>query len=116
LNVEVNNSGRNSIFLVPCSLLIFKFLRILYINRVVAAVKVYDDGDSHGCFGRRYGNDEYGKENSVEPVGPQIFIEGDEIQVHTVQYQFHTHEHGYQVSPGKKTIHTDEEQCSTDEQ
>ena len=44
----------------------------------------------------------------------KIFIECNEIQVHTVQNQFHTHQHGNQISSGEETIHTNKKQCGAD--
>jgi hypothetical protein len=40
---------------------------------------------------------------------PQIFIERNKIQVHAIQDQFNTHQHGDEVFVGKETIHTNEE-------
>ena len=40
---------------------------------------------------------------------PQIFIKGYKIQVHTIQYQFNTHQHSNEVSPGKEAIHANKE-------
>ena len=79
-------------------------------------VEIDDDGD-RGCrFSRRDGDNENGEEHPVEPVGPDIFIERDEIQVHTVQDQFNAHEHGDEVPPGEETEYADEEQRGADEQ
>ena len=46
---------------------------------------------------------------------PQIFIECNKIQIHTVQYQLNAHQHGDKVSPGEEAVDADKEQCGADE-
>ena len=82
----------------------------------MAPVKIYDDRNGSGRFCCCDGDDENCKENSVEPVGPNVFIEGDKVQVHTVQHQFNTHQHGNQVPPGEESVHSDKEECGADEE
>lgn len=106
---------RNSLFLVHYFVLIFHLLRILHINGLMTAVKVYDDRNGNGCFCCCNGDDKNGKEHPIQLIGPQVLIERNEIQVHAVQYQFHTHEHGHQVPSCKETKNADEKQGCADE-
>ena len=62
------------------------------------------------------GDHEYGKENTIQPVGPEVFIECNEIQVHAIQYQLDAHQHGNEVSSRKETVNADEEQRCADEE
>ena len=81
----------------------------------MAPIEIYNYSDRHSCFSCRDRNDKNGKEKSVHPVWPEIFIKSNKIQVHAVQYQFYAHQHCDQVSPGEETEHADKEQCCTDE-
>jgi hypothetical protein len=47
------------------------------------------------------GNNKNGKENAVEFFRIQIFIEYNEIDIHTIQDQFNSHQHRYHVTPGE---------------
>ena len=81
----------------------------------MAAVEVDDDGNGNGRLRRSDGDDEDGEEQSIHFSGPEIFIESDEIQVHTVQDQFDTHEHGDQVPAGEESVNANEKEGGADE-
>jgi hypothetical protein len=72
-------------------------------------VKIYDDRDRYRCFGGCDRDDENGKKDPVQPVGPQIFIEDHEIYIHAVQQQFHRHEDGDHIPAREQPVHPDEE-------
>src|SRR5215203_1832165 len=69
--------------------LILHFFGSFYINRTMAAVEINYNGNCHCCLGRRNRNNKYGKENTVEFVRIQVFVEYDKIYVYTIQYQFY---------------------------
>ena len=73
-------------------------------------VQVNDDGDSNGRLCGGNGDDEQGKEQSVQFTRPQVVIKRDEIYIDTVQDELQRHEHGHQVPSRKESEHTDEEQ------
>jgi len=83
---------------------------------MMTSIQINNDRDRCCRLGGSNGDQEYGKENTVEPVGPEVFVECDEIQVHTIQYQFDAHQHGDQISSGEETIYTDEEQRRADKE
>jgi hypothetical protein len=91
------------------------FFRLFHINRLMAAVQVNDDGDGHGSLSGGNGDDENGKEKSIHSSGPEIFIKSDKVQVHAVQDQFNTHEHGDQVPAGEEPVHANEKEGGADE-
>jgi len=80
------------------------------------AVEINNDGDSHSSLSSCNGDDKEGKEQAVELIGIQEFIECHEVDVHTIEYQLHRHEHRYQVSPGKEAIHADKEEGAAHKQ
>jgi len=94
----------------------FHLFRSLHINRMMASIQINNDRDRCCRFCCCNGDHEYGKEKTVQPVGPEIFVECNEIQVNAVQYQFDTHQHGNEVSSGEETIHTDEEKRDADKE
>jgi hypothetical protein len=90
--------------------------RILHINRPMTPVQINNDGYRHCGFCRSNRDDEYGKENPVQLIRPEIFIECDEIDVDTVQYELNRHQHRYHVAAGEKAVHADEEKGSAEEE
>jgi hypothetical protein len=81
----------------------------------VIAVKVNNDGNRNSGFSCGYGNNEKRKEESVELVGPNVFVERNEVDVHAVQNQLHTHQQGDQVSSCKKPVHASKKQAGANE-
>jgi hypothetical protein len=73
----------------------------------VASVQVNDYRNGYRSF--RSGNGYYkqGKENAIQLIGVQVFVECHKIDVHTIQDQFDRHQHGDQVAPGEQPIHAD---------
>jgi hypothetical protein len=94
---------------------IFKFVRILHINRLVTAVKIYNDRNGHSRLGRRNSDDKQCKKQTIHIPGVEILIKSNEIQVHTVKDQFNAHQHGNKVSSCEKTIYANEEESGGDE-
>ena len=83
---------------------------------MMTPVQINNDSDRCSSFCRGDGDHEYGKENTIQSVGPEIFVECNEIEIYTVQYQFYTHQHGNEVSSREETVHTDEEQRCADKE
>ena len=82
----------------------------------MTSIQINNDRDRCGSFCSCNGDHEYGKENTIQPVGPEVFIECNEIDIYTVQYQFYTHQHRNEISSRKKTIHTYEEKRCADKE
>jgi hypothetical protein len=80
----------------------------------VCPVQVDDDSNCHRSFCGSYSDNEYGKEKAVQPVGPEIFIKSDKVDIYAVQDELNTHEHRNKIAPCKKTVHSNEEECRTD--
>src|SRR5687768_6292532 len=73
----------NSSTLSTCQLKLH-LLRILHIYRSMISVQVNDYCYSYRCFrsGNRY--NKQGKENTIQFIGVQVFVESHEIDVHAV--------------------------------
>jgi hypothetical protein len=76
----------------------------------MASIQVNNYRNGHGGFGRSNGNNKQGKENTIQFIGVQVFIECHKIYVHTIQNQLYGHEHSDKVTPGEQSIHADEKQ------
>ena len=97
-------------FAVSHLTLIFHFFGFLNIYRQVASVQVDDDGNGNCSFGGSNRNYKYSEHHTIQPVCPEIFIESNKIDIDTVQDQLNAHQHGDEISSGKKSINTNEEQ------
>jgi hypothetical protein len=86
------------------------------INGFVVAVQVNNDSYGNSSLSSCYGNNEYGKEYPVELISKQVFIEGYEVNVDSIQYQLNRHQHGDHIATGEEPINADEEQRGADEQ
>jgi hypothetical protein len=79
----------------------------------MTSVQINNDRYGYSCFRRCNGNDEDGKENTVQLLREQVFVEGHKIDIHTIQHQFNGHEHGDHIPSGEQAIHANEEQGCT---
>jgi hypothetical protein len=79
----------------------------------MAPIQINNDGYGNSCLRSRYRNDKNGKEHPVEPLRVKVFVERYKIDIHTVQDQLDSHEHGDQVAAGEQSIHADKEQRRT---
>jgi hypothetical protein len=75
----------------------------------MTAIEVDDNSNGDGSFRSSNGDDENGKEDTVQFSGPQVFVESHKVDVDAVEYEFDTHEHRNHISAGKQTVHADEE-------
>jgi|SRR5882757_5436174 len=94
----------------------FHFIGIFHIDGMNVPVQIDNDGNGYGGFRGSNGNNEQSKENPLQLVRVQIFIKGNEINIHAVQDELHRHQHRDEVPPGKKTISPDKKKGSADKQ
>src|SRR6185312_3611355 len=79
----------------------------------MVSIQVNNNCDRHRSFGSSNGNDEDGKEYTIQLIGVQVFIKSHKIDVHTVQHQLDRHQQGDQVPAGKQAVHANEKQGRT---
>jgi hypothetical protein len=71
----------------------------------MTAIEVDDNGNGNSSFRSSNSDNENGKKDTVQFSGPQVFVEGNKVDVDAVEYEFDTHEHGNHISAGKQTVH-----------
>jgi len=75
----------------------------------MASVQVYNDGNRYRGFSSSNGDDEQGEKQAFHLSGVQVFVEGHEIDVHTVQDQLYGHQQRDQVPAREQPVHADKE-------
>lgn len=76
----------------------------------MTAVEINDNGNGHSSFSGCNGNNKNGKKYSVQFIRPEVFIEGDKIQVHAVQNKLNGHQQGDHISAGQEAINANKEE------
>src|SRR6186997_849387 len=71
-----------------------------------------DDGESHGGFSRRDGDDE--QRDKLASHGLEIMGKGDEIDVRRVQHDLHRHQHDDEIPPDQYAEQTGDEEHGAD--
>jgi hypothetical protein len=87
----------------------FHLRRVFHVDGLVAAIQVDNNGYSDSCFRSGDRNDKQGKEDTIQPVRVEVFVESDKIDIHAVQDQFDGHEHTDQVTAGEQAKDADKE-------
>jgi hypothetical protein len=89
--------------------LVFQFISAFHINRVVTSVKVNNNGNGNSSFRSGDRNYEDRKKQAVQFIREEVFVEGNKIDIYTIQNQFQRHQHRDHVPTGKKAVHANKE-------
>ena len=79
-------------------------------------VQVNDDRDGNRRLGSCDGDNKDNEEQAVKLAWPQIFVEGDEIQIHAVKHELQRHENSNKIPSGEEPEYPQEKQCGTEYQ
>ena len=81
----------------------------------MTAVKINDDCNCYCRFRSSNRDDENGKENSIELIRVQIFVEGNEVDIYGIQNKLNSNQHGDHVPARDETVDADEEESGAEE-
>jgi hypothetical protein len=89
---------------------------IIYINRVMTPVQVYNNGYRQCGFRCGDGNNENCKKYAPKGFRIQVAVKSHKIDIDTIQDQLNCHEHCDHISPREQAVHANAEKGCAQEQ